>query len=444
MPLPDELTERLDRIVREAQARDRIPSVSAAVFHEGKVVWERAIGLADVAREEAATPAHHYRIGSITKTFTAVAIMQLRDAGRLELDTPVRSLLPEFPPGPTFRQALSHATGLQREPPGEIWETMQPPTREELVGGLEDAERVLPPATAFHYSNLVFALLGEVVARATGSYETTLRERILEPLGLNRTRLLPEPPVATPYFVEPYSDAVRVEPELEVTESTGAAGWLWSTTADLARWADFLCTGADGVLASETLNEMARIQLMVDEAAWTVGWGLGLALVRRGDRVYLGHGGAMPGFLAAVLVNRSRRIGAAVLFNTSASASPEAVALDLAEAALDGIPAELAAWQPDAGAPEDVKPLLGPWWTEGEIIVLRWKAGTLEAELVDAPKWRNVSVFEREDADRWRVVEGRERGELLRVLRDDDGAPVKLYFATYPLTRAPSTFGEAS
>lgn len=443
MSQPDALPERLDALLEQAQARERLPSVSAAVFHEGVVVWQRAIGRADVAAGEPATPDHQYRIGSITKTFTAVSVMQLRDAGRLELDQPLRSLLPEFPPGPTVRQALSHATGLQREPPGEIWESLSPPDREQLVAGLEDAERVLPPGVAWHYSNLVFALLGEVVARVGGSYERVLAQQVLEPLGLSRTRLRPERPRATPYFVEPYSDAVRIEPDLEVTESTGAAGWLWSTPGDLARWADFLCTGREGVLSRATLDEMARVQTMVDDVSWQLGWGLGLELVRRGERVLVGHVGAMPGFLAAVFVHRGRRTGAAVLANSGAGFAPDALALDLAEVALDFLPAPVEPWQPDGGAPDDAAAVLGPWWTEGEVLVLRWRDGRLQAELVDGPAGRSVSILEPDGVDRWRVVEGRERGEVLRVVRDGSGAPTKLYFATYPMLREPSTFGDA-
>ena len=444
MPLREELVCRLDGIVERAQAEQRLPSVSACVFERGEAVWSRVLGLADVATGAPATAAHAYRIGSITKTFTAVAILRLRDEGRLDLDAPVRSKLPEFPSGPTFRQALSHASGLQREPPGEIWESLTPPDREQLVAGLEDAERVLRPGVAFHYSNLVFALLGEVVARTGTSYETTLRERILDPLGLARTALRPAAPVATPYFVHPHHDRVRVEPDLAVTESTAAAGWLWSTTGDLARWADFLCTGDDAVLARSTLDEMARVQTMVDDERWSVGWGLGLELVRRGDRVLTGHGGAMPGFLAALFVHRPTRIGAVVLLNTGNGAAVEALALDLADAALDGLSPPVTAWRPDDGPPADVEPLLGPWWTEGEQVVLTWRAGRLEAELVGGPPGRSRSVLDRDGDDRWRVVEGRERGELLRVVRDDGGQARKLYLATYPMTRAPSTFGEPS
>ena len=152
--MSESLETTLDGILAKAQSEQRMPSVSAAVGRDGEVLWRRAMGRADVERGEPATTDHVYRIGSITKTFTAVAILQLREAGRLQLDDPVRKLLPEFPAGPTIRQALSHLTGIQREPPGEIWESMIPPSREELVGGLEDAEQILQPGQAWHYSKI--------------------------------------------------------------------------------------------------------------------------------------------------------------------------------------------------------------------------------------------------------------------------------------------------
>src|SRR4051795_3746096 len=183
MPTPEPLVDELDRLLATAQAEQRMPSVTACVFRDGEIVWERARGLADVASQRAATSDDVYRIGSITKTFTAVLVMQQVASGRIELDAPLRTYLPEAPVGPTVRMALSHMTGVQREPPGEIWESMQPPTREELIAGLEDAEQVLHPGEQWHYSNLVFALLGEIVMRVTGEpYADVLQQRILHAL----------------------------------------------------------------------------------------------------------------------------------------------------------------------------------------------------------------------------------------------------------------------
>jgi len=105
-----------------------------------------------------------------------------------------------------------------------------------------------------------------------------------------------------------------------MTDSTAALGQLWSTTGDLARWGAFIAEGRDGVLDRTTLDEMARVQAMADHARWTVGWGLGFELFRLGERVLVGHGGAMPGFLAGLAVERAERTGAAVLTSASTGA----------------------------------------------------------------------------------------------------------------------------
>jgi CubicO group peptidase (beta-lactamase class C family) len=334
---------------------------------------------------------------------------------------------------------------LQREPPGEIWETLTPPSREELLAGLEDAERVLRPGEAWHYSNLAYGLLGELVMRRSErGYEDALRTRVLEPLALGRTGFDPSGPRATGYYVDPYSNRVTPEPDPVGEGPTAAIGWLWSTVGDLARFGDFVATGRDGVLARSTLDEMARVRTMVDEAGWSLGWGLGLGLYRRGERVFVGHGGAMPGFLAALCVHRPERTGAAVLVNTSAGAAPDTVALDLTEAALDALQRSSELWHPADDVPADVTSMLGRWWSEGSELVLTWQGGRLRLEALAYPAGRNVSLLEREGDDRWRIVEGRELRELLRVVRDGTGAAAKLYVATYPLTRAPTAFADTA
>ena len=445
MSPPETLGHRLDLLLAQAQADRRSPSISASVFRDGEVVWRSAVGLADIGRDEPATTDHAYRIGSITKTFTATVVLQLREEGVLTLDDPLRAHVPEVSPGPTVRDALSHLSGLQREPPGEVWESLEPPTREQLLAGLEDAERVLTPGEAWHYSNLAFGLLGELVARrSVDGYESELRRRVLEPLGLERTGFTPPGPRATGYYVHPWSDGVTVEPDLPVEGPTAAMGWLWSTVDELAVWGDFLATGNDAVLPRGTLDEMARVRAMVDPEGWEVGWGLGLGLYRRGDRVLVGHGGAMPGFLAAVMVLRSERTGAVVLANTSAGLDPEGLALDLACEALAGLPRVPEPWRADEGAPPELEAMLGRWWSEGAELLLTWDRGRLRLEALDGVPGRNVSWLTPEADDRWRIVEGRERGELVRVVRDDGGAPVKLYVATYPLTRLPAAFADVA
>ncbi len=109
---------------------------------------------------------------------------------------------------------------------------------------------------------------------------------------------------------------------------------------------------------------------------------------------------------------------------------------------LEELPRAPELWRADDGPPDDVAPMLGRWWSEGSELVLSWQAGRLRLEVVDGPPGRSVSWLRREADDRWRIVEGRELGELLRVVREEGGAPVKLYVATYPLTRAPAAFAD--
>ena len=127
---PEAGAARLERLVRDAQAEGRPPSLVAAVFRGRDVLWEGAVGFADVEAGREATPDTQYPIASITKTFVAVSILRLRDAGELGLDDPLEAHLPGAPPGPTLRRLLAHLSGLQREVPGGGWETLEFPTTE--------------------------------------------------------------------------------------------------------------------------------------------------------------------------------------------------------------------------------------------------------------------------------------------------------------------------
>jgi CubicO group peptidase (beta-lactamase class C family) len=438
--LKPELRNDLAHRLRTAQTEQRLPSVVASVFRRGDVLWQDSSGFADVEEGRLASPETQYRIGSITKTFTAVCVLQLRDAGELSLEDLLTDHLPESNHAPTLRGLLSHSSGLQREPPGEIWETLRLPSRDELVAVAAEAEQLLAPGSWWHYSNLAFALLGEVVARKTGStWDVALRERVLEPLGLSRTTPDAEEPAARGYFVDPYSDAVRPEPQPDMG-GAGALGKLWSTVGDLAAWGSFLVVGDDDVLAAATLEEMSHVRAMVDHERWSLAWGTGLELYRFRENVFVGHGGAMPGHIAGLVANRKTGIGAAVLMNTSAGGQPELLALELATAAIEALPPEPDGWRPGEPAPPELAPLLGRWWSEGHEVVVSWRKGRLEARLVDGPPGRDTSYFDPAGDDVYRCAEGRERGELLRVVRDPDGEVEKLYFATYPLRREPSTF----
>jgi CubicO group peptidase (beta-lactamase class C family) len=445
LPAPEELAAALRRTLATTQREKRAASIAGAVVRAGEIVWADAVGLANAKDGEDATPDHQYRIGSITKTFTAFAVMQLREDGKLRLGDRLDAHLHVRAHGDlTIRRMLAHASGLQREIPGEVWETLEfPQSTEELLAKLEEAELVLDPGERWHYSNLAYVLLGEVVARLSGmSYETYVEERILQPLGLRRTSFEPVAPYAIAYTADPYSDVLHREPMM-VNRSGGiaAAGQLWSTVQDLCRWAAFLADPDPAVLEPRAVEVMASVQAMADPYRWQLAWGAGLMLVRSGDRLYVGHDGGTPGYLANVLASREEKIGAAVLTNSGANMAPASVSVELIDELRERFPPEPEAWRPGEAAPPELEGVLGRWWSEGAEFVLRWHDGHLEARWTEAPEWTPWARFEPLGDDRYRTVFGREHGEILRIVRDDAGIPTKLYWATYPMTRAPQVFG---
>jgi CubicO group peptidase (beta-lactamase class C family) len=438
LPTPE---ARFSGLARKAQAEGRLPSLSAAVFQKGRLVWSEAIGLADVEAGREATPDTQYLIASITKTFVAASVLQLRDAGALDLDDPVSRHVPEAAHDTlTLRRLLAHISGLQRETPGEIWETLEFPAREELLARLAEAETVLEPGERWHYSNLGYILLGEIVARIAGTeLSEYIEDRLIRPLGLSRTGWEPQEPVARPYFVQPYSEAVHGEPVIDQSGTAGAGG-LWSTTEDLARWGGFLVDPDPAVLSPASAEAMRSVQTMV-APDWSRGWGLGLELFRRGERIFVGHTGGMPGFVSVLAVSPVEKIGAVALASSTIWPNLVDFGLELAVAAVEDLSGP-EPWRPEAAPPDELAALAGRWWSEGSEFVFAVRNGKLEAR--SASGKGEPSVFEPEGADRFRTASGGERGEPLRVVRNESGAPVKLYWATYPFLRTPELFGASA
>ncbi|MFL5954908.1 MAG: serine hydrolase domain-containing protein [Gaiellaceae bacterium] len=421
-------TAPLDRLLQERQA-DRLPSVAAAVVRKGAQVWANAVGSADYDEQRDATPDTQYRIGSITKTFTATAIMQLRDAGELDLDDRLEQHLDGIEQGsPTIRRMLAHLSGLQREV-GEMFVDGTTPAETDL-----EIAFALEPAQSHHYSNLAFGLLGRVVAAKSGvPYSDYVDERVIAPLGLTRTTWYPQGPKAQGYLVDEYARTVWKEPETDLG-GVAAMGQLWSTVEDLGRWATFLARGADGVLDARTVEAMWFPQVMYYPDDWFLGWGLGLELFNRGaGRIFGGHGGAMAGHLAAVYVHRKTEIGAAALTNSGTRGEMDLFAITLIEKAMEIWPDPVEPWRPEEEPPEDVRPMLGRWWSEGTEFVFWWEHGALQAKVAGLPPGRGETTFER-DGGGWRASAGRERGERLRLEGE------RMVWAGYAFARAQEPF----
>lgn len=443
---------RLERMVRGTQAQARVPALAVALHRADSPLWSFQVG--GTGNDTVLGPASRFRIGSVTKTFTAVLVLQCRDDGLLDLDDPVGRHLDLPAHGDlTVRRLLSHTAGLQREPYGDVWDTLRAPQVDELVADLVRAERVLPTGRRYHYSNLGMALLGRLVgALRGGTWAEVLADRVLTPLALADTSVDPGPQAVTGFLVDAYSDEAHPEPPTDFG-AVGPAGQLWSTATDMARWAAFLAdpaaldpTGA--VLAATTLDEMRWPVTTTDETVWKAGFGLGLIMVPFPDRVvHVGHDGAMPCFLAGVYGRRGGdgtpgAMGCAVLASCGTAAEVLELPHRLLAASAEHDPAEIVPWRPGPGAPGPLRGLLGRWWGEGFEYVFSWHDGALRARGADDPAGRPPAVFAPtpQSPDVFRTVSGREVGELLRLTRDAAGTVVAMHWATYRFTRRQETF----
>ncbi|MEV6488830.1 serine hydrolase domain-containing protein [Actinoplanes sp. NPDC051633] len=444
---------RLERAVRRVQADARVPALSVALHRADQPLWACTVG-------DSGDPAHpldadtRFRIGSVTKTFTAALVMQARDDGLLDLDDPVSRHLDLPAHGDaTIRRLLSHTAGFQREPHGDVWDTLDVPSADALLAELDRAERVLPNARRYHYSNLAVAVLGQMVARLHGgTWAEILGDRVLGPLGLTATTYEPTERAAVGYLVDAYSDAAHPEPVVDMAGAAPAAQ-LWSTAGDMARWAAFLASPeivdpAGKVLAAATVDEMRWPLTTTDEQLWAAGFGLGLILQPMGKRVvHVGHDGAMPGFLAAVYGRRGGEgnpgaLGCAVLASSGTAATIGELPHELLRLAVELDPAQVKPWRIHAPAPAPYRSVLGQWWSEGFPFVFSWHDGALQARAADAPADRPPAVFQPlpDRPDVLRTISGREAGERLRLTRDAQGVVVRMHWATYRLTRRLEAF----
>lgn len=435
MLLP-ETARRVDQLVASVQATGRAPIVAAAICRDGELAHVAGAGAtADQVGDL------QFRIGSITKTMTAAVVMQLRDAGQLSLDDLLYRHLPGTPVGSsvTIRQLLGHAAGLQREPDGKWWERMDGGDSEALLASLTPEKLALPPHHGYHYSNLAYGLLGAVLTKLTGvEWAELVTQRLLTPLGMHRTSYHPVDPFALGYVVHPWLGTAREEPRSD-TGAMAPAGQLWSTPTDLVKWAAFLATPDPAVLAPATVTEMCAPVVMNDLDSWSGGHGLGLELYRRGDRVLVGHGGSMPGYLANVAVHRPSRTGVVVFANayTLRGTSIQALCLDVLDAVLATEPLPPAPWQPAPEAPAEIESLLGRWWWMGREYESTLDHATGELVINSLTRPREAMRFALESADRWRGVSGDNDGEILQVIRTANGSPELLDIATFLFARDP-------
>jgi CubicO group peptidase (beta-lactamase class C family) len=412
-----------------------------------------------------------YRIASITKTFTGTAVMQLRDAGLLDLDDPVVKWIPELsdsasPAGigaVTIRRLLSHESGLVSEPPGTDFLATQPRYEGLASRNLERVAEIfaaVPPNTQTKYCNLGYQMLGEIVQRASGiPYPQYVADRILTPLSMSSTGFEPLTSEraarrATGYAGRAFSDELSVAP---VMPPLWAEGGLWSTVEDLGKWLSFQlaaygdaadalsaagpgpeAAGSDGagsdVLASATRREMHKPRYLSDED-WSSAWGITWYAVRKGEVTWVQHSGGLPGFTSNACFDRASRVGAIVLVNGVADAS--ALAMSLAGAGRGLAEAPAPAVRRPVSTPPDVAALLGLYAPPDMsfLVRLEWRDGKPTLIDTSGPD-EKIPLDRAAEPGSFVVAPGyRQSGEPVLFGRRPDGAVVSLQFGGGLLVR---------
>ncbi|MGW0756038.1 serine hydrolase domain-containing protein [Streptomyces sp. NPDC002814] len=419
-----------------AQSEGRAPSLVAAVVRDGRTVWHGARTSVD---GHAPDENVQYRIGSITKTFTAVLVLRLRDEGVLDLGDQLEKHLPGTGAGEaTIAELLAHTGGLAAESPAPWWERTPGTQRPELADVLGKQPLVHPVGRRFHYSNPGYTMLGALVEKLRGAaWEDVLRREVLEPLGLNRTSAQPQAPHAGGWAVHPWADVMLPEP----TEDLGRmapAGQLWSTTEDLARFAVFLNKGDSRVLSAETVREM-RTPAAPAEAADVVDgvtYGLGMQLQSRDGRLLVGHSGSLPGFLANLTMSVEDDVAAVVLANCTSGPLLGSVGADLVRIVADAEPRIPEPWRPLPEVDRSALQLTGQWYRGTHAFALRLTAAEgVSLEPLSGTGRR--SRFRSNGDGTWTGLEGYYAGEFLRAVRRADGTVDHLDLGSFVFTRQP-------
>lgn len=337
--LPADFTAKADQMLADAYAATG-PGAAVIVTENGKTVYSAGRGLADVERKVAITPATHFRLGSITKQFTAAAIMKLVEQGKVSLNDPLSKYLPDYPAASasaTVRQLLNHTSGVMSytSMPSFTAEgnASRAVTTEQLIAVFKDVPAPSKPGAKWDYNNSGYVLLGAILEKVTGkSWDQAVADLVVSPLKLAtiRTGIGAD---GTPGMAIGYTDkGGKAAPAMAIHMSVPhGAGALVGTVGDLARWGQALHNGK--VVTPASYAAMIAPTTTADGKTEPYGFGLQTGDVRGHKQI--GHGGGIFGFSTDSIYLPEEKIFVAVFTNSdSPQSSPGLVARRLAALAV--------------------------------------------------------------------------------------------------------------
>jgi D-alanyl-D-alanine carboxypeptidase len=331
------------RQTAEAALQAGVPAVQVAVSERGQIIYSEAFGVIDKESAMAATPRSLLQAGSVTKQFTAAAILRLAERGALTLDDRIEKFVPTFDPRGatiTLRRLLSHTSGLRRDwyPAGPPWPNLLAPvTRQQTIQGLNSGQLLdSPPGTQYSYSNAGFMLLGFAIESITGmSYPEFIHTEFALPLGLLDTGVCGTSNLPVPEGYGLINNATWIRlPSLHNTV-VWSSGSLCTTANDLARWAHLLATGH--VLLPDSYTTMTTPARLANNTVLSNGYALGVIRQSLQGHPIVWHNGAIDGFRSHLIYLSNQDIAVAVITNgfpAPAVGDPYYIATAVANAAL--------------------------------------------------------------------------------------------------------------
>lgn len=348
-PNANEKIQMWEDYVEEVRLAHRIPGIAVGMVCGSELAWFKGFGETQIGNGQAPDEHSIFRVASNTKTVTATALMMLQEASMLSLDDPLLLHIPEFTSAAgiagdledvTLRRMTAHYSGLTTEHPAIDWDAPSFPTMQTMLDRIDEVQMVIPPDSAWKYSNMAYGFLGEVVSRLSGqTYERFIESEIFVPLDMTETTYDRNSITNANRIVgysqpSPSTDVLRVAPYCDLN-GVGPAGQMMTNVADLTKWLSHIMRIGDDVgirlFGDQSRREMLHPAYL--DSDWTIGQCVGWRATRSGERVYHGHGGGIHGFGTQTMFHAPFQTGVVVLTNLW----PNAISVSLAHKLLDAV-----------------------------------------------------------------------------------------------------------
>jgi CubicO group peptidase (beta-lactamase class C family) len=401
------LEKLIDAIYNKLEGK-KASGVAILVSKEGRVLYKKGFGYADIEGKQLVQPGTKFRIGSITKQFTAAAILKLQEEGKISVADKLSKFLPDFPRGGevTIHHLLTHTSGIHSYTgkPDFIAKVTSPITEEELVASFKNDPYDFNPGERWEYNNSAYFLLGHIISKVSGkSYENFLRDNFFVPLGMNNTGIhkssLKLTNEAKGYTKEKDNYALATNWDMSWA---GGAGALYSTVEDLNTWNEALFNGK--VLSEKSLQAALTPVLLNSGAKSTPSYGYGLGINNYRGQDVVEHGGGLHGFVSQLARYPEEKVNVVILTNitpSEVSLSSNPIAEFLLWEKMDGQKSKTV----DLSVKENLAAYVGRYDFQGAVMTITAEGGNLFAQLSQQPRFPIFPSAEGEYF--WKVVDAK-------------------------------------